>query len=115
MSKHTGAHPRMGAMDVCPFVPVSNVTMEECVQCAHKFGKKASKELGIPIYLYEVWIMMLHEFSYIHQRLLPQEITARLLRILGLANMRVLVRRSISLSGPLITDLQSFYQNTVQP
>lgn len=53
MKKHTGEHPRMGAMDVCPFVPVSNVTMEECVQCANEFAKRASSELRIPIYLYE--------------------------------------------------------------
>jgi len=54
MTKHSGAHPRMGAVDVCPFVPVANVTTEECVQCAKRFGEKAAKELGIPIYLYEV-------------------------------------------------------------
>lgn len=53
MSKHKGEHPRMGAMDVCPFVPVANVTMEECVECANEFGKRVSEELGIPIYLYE--------------------------------------------------------------
>ncbi len=53
MRKHQGEHPRMGALDVCPFVPVANVTMEECVECAKKFGKRAGDELGIPIYLYE--------------------------------------------------------------
>ena len=53
MSKQTGEHPRMGAVDVVPFVPVANVTMEECVECAKKFGKRAGEELGIPIYLYE--------------------------------------------------------------
>lgn len=53
MSKQLGEHPRMGAMDVCPFVPVANVTMEECVECAKAFGKKAGDELGIPLYLYE--------------------------------------------------------------
>jgi len=53
MTKHSGEHPRMGAMDVCPFVPVSNVTMEECVQCSLEFAKRASEELNIPIYLYE--------------------------------------------------------------
>lgn len=53
MTKHSGEHPRMGAMDVCPFVPVANVTMEECVECAKEFGKRASEELGIPLYLYE--------------------------------------------------------------
>ncbi len=53
MSKHSGEHPRMGAMDVCPFVPVANVTMAECVELAKKFGERAGNELGIPIYLYE--------------------------------------------------------------
>ncbi|MFC2130554.1 glutamate formimidoyltransferase [Bacteroidota bacterium] len=53
MRTQTGEHPRMGAMDVCPFVPVANVTMEECVECAKAFGKKAGDELGIPFYLYE--------------------------------------------------------------
>lgn len=53
MSKHHGEHPRMGAVDVVPFVPVANVTMEECVECAMKFGKRAGEELGIPLFLYE--------------------------------------------------------------
>jgi len=53
MRKHKGEHPRMGAMDVCPFVPVANVTMEECVECAKEFGKRAGEKLGIPLYLYE--------------------------------------------------------------
>jgi len=53
MSQHTGEHPRMGAVDVCPFVPVANVTVEECVECAKKYGERVGKELGIPVYLYE--------------------------------------------------------------
>jgi len=53
MSKHTGAHSRMGATDVCPFVPVTGVTMEDCVQLAHDVAERVSRELGIPIYLYE--------------------------------------------------------------
>lgn len=53
MSKHKGAHSRIGATDVCPFVPVSGVTMEDCIQLAHKLGEKVAKELGIPVYLYE--------------------------------------------------------------
>jgi glutamate formiminotransferase/formiminotetrahydrofolate cyclodeaminase len=53
MTKHEGEHPRFGAMDVCPFVPVANVTMEECVACAKAFGQRAATELGIPLYLYE--------------------------------------------------------------
>jgi glutamate formiminotransferase/formiminotetrahydrofolate cyclodeaminase len=53
MSKHTGAHPRMGATDVCPFVPVSGVTMEECAELARRLGARVGEELGIPVYLYE--------------------------------------------------------------
>jgi glutamate formiminotransferase/formiminotetrahydrofolate cyclodeaminase len=53
MSKHKGEHHRMGAMDVCPFIPVANVTMEECVEASKEFGKRAAEEIGIPIYLYE--------------------------------------------------------------
>ncbi|MCX7877093.1 MAG: glutamate formimidoyltransferase [Ignavibacteria bacterium] len=53
MTKHKGEHPRLGAVDVVPFVPVSGVTMEECVECSKKFGKRVGEELGIPVYLYE--------------------------------------------------------------
>lgn len=53
MTKHSGEHPRMGAVDVCPFVPVANVTTEECVQCARRYGKRVGEELGVPVYLYE--------------------------------------------------------------
>src|SRR5437667_9199639 len=53
MRKQKGAHPRMGATDVCPFIPVSNVTWEEAIECAQKLGKRVGEELGIPVYLYE--------------------------------------------------------------
>lgn len=53
MSKHSGAHARMGATDVCPFVPVSGITMEDCVEIAKKLGQRVAEELNIPIYLYE--------------------------------------------------------------
>jgi glutamate formiminotransferase/formiminotetrahydrofolate cyclodeaminase len=53
MSKHHGAHPRMGATDVCPFVPVSGITMEETVACARKVAERIGAELGIPVYCYE--------------------------------------------------------------
>ena len=53
MSKHSGAHPRHGATDVCPFVPVRGVTMEECVEIARKVGQRIGEELEIPVYLYE--------------------------------------------------------------
>jgi glutamate formiminotransferase/formiminotetrahydrofolate cyclodeaminase len=53
MSKHHGAHPRMGATDVCPFIPVSGITMEETVSVAHKVAERIGNELGIPVYCYE--------------------------------------------------------------
>ncbi|MFH1321876.1 MAG: glutamate formimidoyltransferase [Bacteroidota bacterium] len=53
MSKHSGAHPRMGATDVCPLVPISGITMDEVVEYAHKLGKRVGDELGIPGYFYE--------------------------------------------------------------
>jgi glutamate formiminotransferase/formiminotetrahydrofolate cyclodeaminase len=53
MRKHKGAHPRFGATDVCPFVPVANITMEETVAYARKLAEKAGLALGIPIYCYE--------------------------------------------------------------
>ncbi len=53
MSKHHGAHPRMGATDVCPFVPVSGITMEETVKIAHKVAERIGTELSIPVYCYE--------------------------------------------------------------
>src|SRR6058998_798873 len=53
MRKHKGAHPRMGATDVCPFVPVSNVSWEEAIACAHKLAQRVGNELNIPVYLYE--------------------------------------------------------------
>ncbi|XP_067438944.1 formimidoyltransferase-cyclodeaminase [Thunnus thynnus] len=52
MSKHSGEHPRTGAMDVCPFIPVQNVTMEDCVTCANRFGQKLADVLHVPVYLY---------------------------------------------------------------
>ncbi|KAA3638384.1 MAG: glutamate formimidoyltransferase, partial [Bacteroidetes bacterium] len=53
MSKHQGEHPRMGATDVCPLIPISNISMEEVVKWAHKLGERAGKELGTPFYMYE--------------------------------------------------------------
>jgi glutamate formiminotransferase/formiminotetrahydrofolate cyclodeaminase len=53
MHKHKGAHPRMGATDVCPFIPVSNVSWEEAIECANRLGKRVGEELKIPVYLYE--------------------------------------------------------------
>ncbi|MBN2663993.1 MAG: glutamate formimidoyltransferase [Bacteroidales bacterium] len=53
MSKHHGEHPRFGATDVCPLVPVANIEMDEVVKYAHKLGQKVGNELNIPVYFYE--------------------------------------------------------------
>src|SRR6266700_8042807 len=53
MRKHKGAHPRMGATDVCPFVPVNTVSWEEAIACAQQLAKRVGDELNIPVYLYE--------------------------------------------------------------
>eukprot|EP00057_Strongylocentrotus_purpuratus_P012681 XP_011667155.1 PREDICTED: formimidoyltransferase-cyclodeaminase [Strongylocentrotus purpuratus] len=52
MRIHEGEHPRMGALDVCPFIPISGVTMEECDLCAVEFGRRLGEELQVPVYLY---------------------------------------------------------------
>ena len=49
MRKHKGAHPRMGATDVCPFIPVSDVSWEEAIECARSLGKRVAEELKIPV------------------------------------------------------------------
>ncbi|MEW8994872.1 glutamate formimidoyltransferase [Clostridium sp.] len=53
MSAHTGAHPRMGALDVVPFVPIDGITMEECVEIANRVGRVIAERFNIPVYLYE--------------------------------------------------------------
>lgn len=53
MSKHSGEHPRMGATDVCPFIPISGVTMQDAIQCAHQLGEKLERESNISGYYYE--------------------------------------------------------------
>jgi glutamate formiminotransferase/formiminotetrahydrofolate cyclodeaminase len=53
MSKHQGAHPRMGALDVCPIVPVTGVTMDECVEVARALGRRMAEALALPVYFYE--------------------------------------------------------------
>ncbi len=53
MEKHRGEHPRLGAADVVPFVPISGVTMAECVEMARRLGERIGRELSIPVYLYE--------------------------------------------------------------
>jgi glutamate formiminotransferase / formiminotetrahydrofolate cyclodeaminase len=53
MRGHSGEHPRLGAVDVVPFIPVSGVTMEDCVELSRRFGQRVGEELGVPVYLYE--------------------------------------------------------------
>ena len=53
MSKHKGEHPRMGATDVCPLVPISNISMDEVAKWAHILAKRVGENLNIPVYCYE--------------------------------------------------------------
>jgi len=53
MTKHKGEHPRIGAVDVVPFVPIKGVTMAECVELSNRFAKRAAEAFGLPVYLYE--------------------------------------------------------------
>jgi glutamate formiminotransferase len=53
LSTHQGAHPRLGAADVVPFVPLQGITIEKCAELAHTLGKRVGEELGLPVYLYE--------------------------------------------------------------
>lgn len=53
MRRHTGAHPRMGACDVCPFIPVEGVSMDDCAKLARRLGERVGRELEVPVYLYE--------------------------------------------------------------
>lgn len=53
MTKHHGEHPRIGATDVCPLIPISGVTMEECAGYARELAKRVGEEAGIPVYCYE--------------------------------------------------------------
>jgi glutamate formiminotransferase/formiminotetrahydrofolate cyclodeaminase len=53
LNQHSGEHPRMGAADVVPFIPISDVSMQECVEMARRLGKRVAAELNIPVYLYE--------------------------------------------------------------
>lgn len=52
MRRHKGQHPRIGAVDVVPFIPIKNVTMEECIELAKKFGETLAEKYGVPVYLY---------------------------------------------------------------
>src|SRR5690606_32505319 len=52
MAQHRGEHKRLGALDVCPFIPVRGVTMDDCVQCTHQFASRLAEELQVPVFLY---------------------------------------------------------------
>ena len=66
MRRHSGEHPRIGALDVCPFVPVSLVSMEDCIVCAESFGERMASELDLPVFLYA------HAARADHRRTLQQ-------------------------------------------
>ena len=53
LTAHTGEHPRIGATDVCPFIPLEGATMDDCVALARALGERVGTELGIPVFLYE--------------------------------------------------------------
>lgn len=63
MRQHRGEHPRMGALDVCPFVPVSGVSMDDCVACAEDFGRRLAEELHVPVFRYEAAARAAHRTS----------------------------------------------------
>ena len=67
MSKHQGTHPRMGATDVCPLVPISGITFDEAAILAHHLGRRVGGELGIPVYMYEKTASSLQRKSGCHQ------------------------------------------------
>ena len=60
MRKHKGEHPRFGATDVCPFIPIANASMEDCIACAKSLGERVGRDLNIPVYLYEYAASALH-------------------------------------------------------
>jgi glutamate formiminotransferase/formiminotetrahydrofolate cyclodeaminase len=68
MRKHKGEHPRMGATDVCPFIPVANATMDDCIACAKQLGKRVGDVLHIPVYLYESAATAPHRKNLAHVR-----------------------------------------------
>lgn len=84
LTQHEGEHPRMGAIDVIPFVPIKDVTVAECVELSKKLGERIANELGIPVFLYEDW------------QLLPTERTSQKF---ARVSSRVWQKRSTTKSG----------------
>ena len=70
LSVCAGEHPRIGALDVCPFIPVANVTMKDCAELSRQFGLRLATELGVPVYLYEYAVAASDDRDY--RRTLPQ-------------------------------------------
>jgi len=68
LTKHEGGHPRMGAVDVVPFIPIKNVTMEEAVELSKELGKIAAEKYNLPVYLYEKSASTLHRENLAHVR-----------------------------------------------
>ena len=62
MRSHSGAHSRMGSTDVCPFIPVYGISIEECVDLSKQVGRRVGDELAIPVYLYEYYAQMIYQF-----------------------------------------------------
>ena len=76
MTRHKGAHPRFGATDVCPLIPVSDITMEETVEYARKLGERIGKELQIPVYCYEFAAFTTEGSEQWHPDFGPRELNA---------------------------------------
>jgi glutamate formiminotransferase len=89
LTGHRGQHPRIGATDVVPFVPLRHATMEDCVKVAHAVGERVGNELGLPVYLYE--------FAATRQNVATW-------RTFGAGNMKHSARRSPKINGNPITD-----------
>jgi len=96
MRVHKGAHPRIGALDVCPFVPVADISMEECVQLSKEFARELAQMLDVPVFLYEN---------------LHPGLSVKALLLFGKANMKVCHRSSRILTGNQITGQLALFQS----
>ena len=84
MSKHKGAHPRMGATDVFPLIPISGVSIEECIDLSYEIGQRVANELNISVYLYENQLVIQKDPTWL---------------ILELESMRVYLKNLKTLNG----------------
>jgi len=105
MSVQHGEHPRNGALDVCPFVPVANVTMEECANLARIFGKRLAEELDVPVFLYEE-AQTDPKMAYLRLSsrsvLVSTKLFVTSLRITQISGLPILVLASLYLAGVLL-------------